>query len=62
MGNLGMYMSGIPLGMLVDRSGPRLGIVLGAVLLGAGYYPIKIGQIQGAEGSSNPLLTRRSIR
>jgi len=42
-GNLGMYASGIPLGLLVDAKGPRPGVLIGAVLLGAGYYPIKRG-------------------
>ena len=40
MGNFGMYACGIPFGMLVDRRGPRWGVALGAILLGAGYYPI----------------------
>lgn len=38
-----MYLSGIPLGLLVDTKGPRTGLALGALLLAAGYYPIKIG-------------------
>lgn len=40
MGNLGMYASGIPSGMMIDAYGPRWGVVLGIVLFGAGYYPI----------------------
>jgi MFS family permease len=39
-GNLGMYASGIPTGMMVDSKGPRWGVALGAVLFAAGYYPI----------------------
>ncbi|KAF3106426.1 hypothetical protein TWF102_001383 [Orbilia oligospora] len=39
-GNFGMYLSGIPAGMLVDRKGPRLAILIGAFSLFAGYYPI----------------------
>ncbi|KAI9780225.1 MAG: hypothetical protein M1835_004534 [Candelina submexicana] len=39
-GNLGMYGSGIPLGMLVDAKGPRPGALIGALCLGLGYYPI----------------------
>lgn len=35
-----MYASGIPTGMMVDSKGPRYGVALGAVLFGAGYYPI----------------------
>lgn len=38
-----MYLSGIPLGLLVDTKGPRAGLALGGLLLVAGYYPIKIG-------------------
>lgn len=40
MGNLGMYATGIPAGMLIDASGPRWGVGLGTVLFGAGYYPL----------------------
>lgn len=40
-GNWGMYAAGIPLGYLVDTKGPRPAALLGAVLLGAGYFPIK---------------------
>ena len=43
MGNLGMYASGIPVGMLIDARGPRWGVALGTVLFGAGYYPIAKG-------------------
>ncbi|KAK6346762.1 hypothetical protein TWF696_006873 [Orbilia brochopaga] len=39
-GNFGMYLSGIPAGMLVDRKGPRLAMLIGAFSLFAGYYPI----------------------
>lgn len=38
-----MYASGIPLGVMVDKRGPRLAIFLGALALGLGYYPIHIG-------------------
>lgn len=43
MGNLGMYASGVPVGMLIDARGPRWGVALGTVLFGAGYYPIAKG-------------------
>lgn len=43
MGNLGMYASGIPVGMLIDARGPRWGVAIGTVLFGAGYYPIAKG-------------------
>ncbi|PLB55743.1 MFS general substrate transporter [Aspergillus steynii IBT 23096] len=39
-GNLGMYASGIPLGLLTDAKGPRLTTFIGAIALGIGYYPI----------------------
>ncbi|KAF2136765.1 uncharacterized protein K452DRAFT_236919 [Aplosporella prunicola CBS 121167] len=40
-GNIGMYASGIPVGMLVDRSGPRPPALLGAACLALGYYPLQ---------------------
>ncbi|RDW92030.1 hypothetical protein BP5796_01424 [Coleophoma crateriformis] len=39
-GNLGMYSVGIPVGILVDRKGPRLAVVIGFVCLAAGYFPL----------------------
>ncbi|PGH18344.1 hypothetical protein AJ80_04522 [Polytolypa hystricis UAMH7299] len=39
-GNLGMYSTGIPLGLVVDSRGPRPGALIGAVALGVGYFPI----------------------
>lgn len=39
-GNLGMYASGIPLGMMVDAKTPRWGVALGAIFFAVGYYPI----------------------
>lgn len=39
-GNLGMYSMGIPVGMLVDAKGPRPAVILGCLLLGAGYFPL----------------------
>jgi len=38
-----MYASGVPLGLVIDSRGPRLAILIGAVALGVGYYPIYIG-------------------
>ncbi|KAI4139705.1 MAG: hypothetical protein L6R39_006159 [Caloplaca ligustica] len=37
-GNLGMYIGGIPVGMLVDRRGPRPGVLVGGGLLMVGYF------------------------
>lgn len=40
MGNLGMYATGIPSGMLVDARGPRWGVAIGTICFAGGYYPI----------------------
>ena len=45
--NFGMYLFGVPLGMLVDSRGPRTGALLGAVFLGAGYYGLYQAYIKG---------------
>lgn len=42
--NIGMYASGIPMGMITDRKSPRLAALIGMVTLGLGYYPIHIGR------------------
>lgn len=42
-GNLGMYIPAILVGIVVDSKGPRLGVGLGAVLLGIGYSAIYSG-------------------
>ena len=42
-GNLGMYIPAILVGIVVDSRGPRLGVALGAVLLGIGYGAIYFG-------------------
>lgn len=39
-GNLGMYSCGIPIGLLVDGKGPRPAVILGMLLLAAGYFPL----------------------
>ncbi|KAI9696840.1 MAG: hypothetical protein M1836_005202 [Candelina mexicana] len=54
-GNLGMYGSGIPIGMLVDAKGPRPGALIGALCLGLGYYPIHKAY-DGGSGSMNIVL------
>lgn len=43
--NIGMYLSGIPAGILVDSKGPKLAIIIGAVALFCGYYPIYLGMV-----------------
>ncbi|KAI1344568.1 MFS general substrate transporter [Xylariaceae sp. FL0016] len=40
-GNLGMYSMGVPIGMFVDRKGPKPAVLIGAILLGLGYLPIQ---------------------
>lgn len=45
---------GIPVGLLVDRKGPRPAVVLGGLLLGAGYFPLHQAYDKGF--SSVPLL------
>ena len=39
-GNLGMYATGIPSGMMVDAKSPRWGVALGTICFAVGYYPI----------------------
>ncbi|KAI5785085.1 major facilitator superfamily domain-containing protein [Peziza echinospora] len=46
-GNLGMYLSGIPAGILVDSKGPRLATFIGALALFCGYYPIYRAYLAG---------------
>lgn len=50
MGNIGMYASGIPLGYMIDHKGPKPGVVVGCIALGAGFYPIKVAY-DGGVGS-----------
>ncbi|KAG5954160.1 hypothetical protein E4U57_004772 [Claviceps arundinis] len=50
-GNLGMYLLGIPVGMSVDRRGPRPFVLIGAVLLVAGYFPLHMAYNDGASDS-----------
>ncbi|RAH72668.1 putative MFS transporter [Aspergillus aculeatinus CBS 121060] len=54
-GNLGMYASGIPLGLLTDARGPRLTTFLGAITLGLGYYPIYLAH-EGGPGSLSTIF------
>ena len=43
--NIGMYASGIPMGIVVDKKGPRPAALLGAFALAVGYFPIRAGMI-----------------
>jgi MFS family permease len=49
-GNFGMYSMGIPIGMFVDTKGPRPAVIVGAILLAIGYFPLRQAYIRG-EGS-----------
>ena len=55
-----MYVTGIPAGLLVDRRGPRLPILLGALGMFLGYWPVWVamqhavdaGAAEDAEGQA----------
>ncbi|KAI5478285.1 serine carboxypeptidase [Pseudohyphozyma bogoriensis] len=49
-GNLGVYFSGPVIGLLVDKKGPRPGLILGAVLVYLGYTIIRVLYDGGEEG------------
>ncbi|KAL5364165.1 major facilitator superfamily domain-containing protein [Aspergillus floccosus] len=55
-GNLGMYASGIPLGLLTDARGPRLTTFLGAITLAIGYFPLYSAYEKGQGSLSVGLL------
>ncbi|KAF2870681.1 major facilitator superfamily domain-containing protein [Massariosphaeria phaeospora] len=55
--NLGMYASGIPMGMITDRKSPRLAALIGMLALFAGYYPIHIAYDNGAGSTSVALIS-----
>jgi hypothetical protein len=49
-----MYSLGIPVGMMVDSKGPRSVVIMGALFLGAGYFPLHQAYDRGS--GSMPLL------
>ncbi|KAH9871075.1 hypothetical protein J1614_006649 [Plenodomus biglobosus] len=55
--NLGMYASGIPMGIITDRKSPRLAAVIGMFALFAGYYPIKLAYDGGPGHMSMVLIS-----
>ncbi|MCJ1256468.1 hypothetical protein MMC24_004289 [Lignoscripta atroalba] len=55
-GNLGMYASGIPVGLLVDAKGPRPGVLLGSVGLGTGYFAMHRAYDAGEGSVAMPFL------
>ncbi|KNG46816.1 MFS general substrate transporter [Stemphylium lycopersici] len=55
--NLGMYASGIPMGIITDRKSPRLAAIIGMFALFAGYYPIKLAYDGGPGYMSVALIS-----
>lgn len=51
-GNIGMYATGIPAGLLIDSRGPRWGVLLGAIALACGYFPLRTAYDNGAGSMS----------
>jgi hypothetical protein len=49
-----MYSLGIPVGMLVDAKGPRIAVIMGALLLALGYFPLHQAYDKGS--GSMPVL------
>ncbi|KAF4591524.1 MFS transporter [Ophiocordyceps camponoti-floridani] len=47
-GNLGVYSLGVPVGIILDRSGPRVFVLLGSALLAAGYFSLHQAYDSGA--------------
>ncbi|KAI9797848.1 MAG: hypothetical protein M1825_005689 [Sarcosagium campestre] len=54
--NWGMYATGIPVGILIDKHGPRGFALLGAFCLGFGYFPIHTAYESGEGSMSVPIL------
>ncbi|PFH55665.1 hypothetical protein XA68_17857 [Ophiocordyceps unilateralis] len=53
-GNLGVYSLGVPVGIFLDRNGPRPFVLLGSVLLATGYFPLH--QAYDSGSGSVPVL------
>lgn len=47
-----MYASGIPFGILIDTKGPRWAILIGAVSLACGYFPLYSAYNKGPDSMS----------
>lgn len=58
-GNLGMYAMGIPVGLFIDKKGPRPAVIFGAVMLALGYFPLH--QAYDAGSGSVPLMCLYSL-
>ncbi|KAF1996618.1 MFS general substrate transporter [Amniculicola lignicola CBS 123094] len=55
--NLGMYASGIPVGVITDKKGPRISAFIGMVALAVGYFPIHMAYEKGAGTMSVALIS-----
>ncbi|KAF2467353.1 MFS general substrate transporter [Lindgomyces ingoldianus] len=55
--NIGMYASGIPMGLITDRKSPRLAAVIGMFALAIGYFPIHTAFQKGAGSMSVALIS-----
>lgn len=54
--NLGMYIGGIPVGMLVDRKGPRPGVLIGGGSMTVGYFAMHRAYKSGPGSIALPWL------
>ncbi|MCJ1429404.1 hypothetical protein MMC29_007318 [Sticta canariensis] len=54
--NVGMYIAGIPVGLLVDSKGPRPWVLMGGLALGGGYFMLHRAYETGAGSISLPWL------
>ncbi|KAF2122398.1 major facilitator superfamily domain-containing protein [Lophiotrema nucula] len=55
--NIGMYASGIPMGLITDRKSPRLAAFIGMLALGFGYFPIHSAYDNGPGSMSVALIS-----
>ncbi|PSN70696.1 MFS general substrate transporter [Corynespora cassiicola Philippines] len=55
--NLGMYASGIPMGIITDRKSPRLAAFIGMFALFLGYYPIRLAYDNGPGSMSVTMIS-----
>lgn len=43
-----MYACGLPIGMFVDKKGPRPAVLLGSIMLAIGYFPLYMAYNAGS--------------
>ena len=55
--NMGMYAMGIPAGLLVDKKGPKWGVLAGGIALACGYFPIHRAYINGPGSMSLQMIS-----